>query len=111
MEILRDFFTDGIRVVEAYAMYDMTEGGKTIVQDLLSSFVRLSTEKPSVIGLGQQSSAPAGPVAKEGSSEHTAVETVGGMAGMITSALGVAESNVSGKILLGIMPMPTVWGS
>jgi hypothetical protein len=96
MEILRDFFVDGTRVIEAYAMYDMTEGGKPIVQDILSSFVRLSTEKPSVIGLGQQSSAPAGPVAKDGSSEQASVETVGSMAGIITSALGVAESNVSG---------------
>ena len=96
MEIIRDFFIDGNRVIEAYAIYDMAEGGKTIVQDLLSSFVRLSTEKPSVIGLGQQSSAPAGPVSRDGSSEQASAEVVGGVAGMITSALGVAETNVSG---------------
>ena len=96
MEILRDFFADGNRVIEAYAMYDMGEEGKTIVQDLMSSFVRLSTEKPSLIGLGQQSTVPTGPLAREGSHEQTTVETVGGVAGMISSALGVAESNVSG---------------
>lgn len=96
MEILRDFFTDGSRVIEAYAIYDMAEDGKTIVQDLMGSFVRLSSEKPSVIGLGQQSTVPAGPITREGSPEPTTAEAVGGVAGMITSALGAAESNVSG---------------
>ena len=96
MEILRDFFADETRVIEAYAMYDMAEEGKTIVQDLMSSFVRLSSEKPSLIGLGQQSTVPTGPLARESSYEQTAAETVGSVAGMISSALGVAESNVSG---------------
>ena len=97
MEILRDFFADASRVIDAYAMHDMAEGGKPIVQDLMSAFVRLSSEKPSVIGLGQQSTVPAGPTsAKDGSSEQSAVEAAGGMAGIISSALGVAEVNVAG---------------
>lgn len=97
MEIIRNFFTDGTRVVDAYSLYDIAEGGKPIVQDLMSAFVRLSSEKPSVIGLGQQSTMPTGPAsAKEGTSEQAAVEVAGGMAGIINSALGVAEVNVAG---------------
>jgi hypothetical protein len=97
MEILRNFFTDGTRVVDAYSIYDMADGGKPIVQDLMSVFVRLSSEKPSVIGLGQQSTAPAGPLsARESTPETPGLEAAGGVAGMISSALGVAEVNVAG---------------
>ena len=97
IEILRDFFSESSRVIDAYAMYDMADGGKSIVQDLMSSFVRLSSEKPSVIGLGQQSTVPAGPAsAKDGVSEQVSVEAAGGVAGIISSALGVTEVNVAG---------------
>ncbi|KAK3681519.1 Endocytosis and vacuole integrity protein [Vermiconidia calcicola] len=97
MEVLRNFFTDGNRVVEAYSLYDMAEGGKPVVQDLMSAFVRLSSEKPSIIGLGQQSTMPAGPVsAKEANPEQATVEAAGGVTGMISSALGVTEVNVAG---------------
>lgn len=97
MEILRDFFADGSRVVDAYAAYDMAKGGKSIVQDLMSVFVRLSAEKPYVIGLGQQSTAPAGPMsAKDVTPETSSLEAAAGVAGMISSALGVAEVNVAG---------------
>lgn len=92
MEMLRNFFADGSRVVDAYALYDMADGGKPIVQDLMSVFVRLSSEKPSVIGLGQQSTAPAGPMtAREATPEISSLEAAGGVAGMISSALGAGR--------------------
>ncbi|KAK5168053.1 Endocytosis and vacuole integrity protein [Saxophila tyrrhenica] len=97
MEILRNFFADGVRVVDAYALYDITDGGKPIVQDLMSVFVRLSSEKPSIIGLGQQSTIPVGPMsARDTTPETPSLEAAGGVAGMISSALGVAETNVAG---------------
>lgn len=97
MEILRNFFADGSHVINAYSAYDMAEGGKPVVQDLMSTFVRLSSEKPSVIGLGQQSTVPTGPASnREQSNEQNPVEGAGGMAGIISSALGVAEANVAG---------------
>ena len=95
MEMLRNFFTQGGHVIEAYSAYDMN--GKSVVQDLMSSFVRLSSERPAVIGLGQQSSVPVGPAAgKDPEGEQATVEAAGGMAGIISSALGVAEVNVAG---------------
>ena len=97
MEMLRNVFADGSHIIDAYSTYDMATGGKPIVQDLMSAFVRLSSEKPSVIGLGQQSTVPTGPLlAKESNSELATVEASGGMAGIISSALGVAEVNVAG---------------
>lgn len=95
MEILRNFFADGSNVIAAYDAYDMADGGKPIVQNLMSAFVRLSAEKPSAIGLGQQSTVPAGPTTNKDTSEQIPAEG-GGVAGMISSALGVAEVNVAG---------------
>ena len=97
MEVLRNFFASGSCIVDAYAAYDQAEGGKSIIQDVLSAFVRLSAEKPAVIGLGQQSSVPTGPAPqREPGSEQTAFEAAGSMAGVISSALGVAEASVPG---------------
>ncbi|KAF2765041.1 hypothetical protein EJ03DRAFT_220635 [Teratosphaeria nubilosa] len=98
MEVVRDFFASGHLVIEAYATFDKAgEGGKPIVQDLLSAFVRLSAEKPAAIGLGQQSSIPIGPVSqKESGAEQTTMEAAGGVAGVIGSAFGVLEAPISG---------------
>ncbi|KAK4506569.1 hypothetical protein PRZ48_000301 [Zasmidium cellare] len=97
MEILRDFFADSNHVVDAYTLYDYREGGKPIVQDIMSTFVRLSTEKPSAIGLSQQSTVPTGPSERrEHATDQATLEAAGGMAGVISSALGVMETNVAG---------------
>lgn len=97
MEVVRNFFASGSAVVEAYALFDYTEDGKFVVQDLMSAFVRLSAEKPAVIGLGQQSSVPIGINSRrETGSDHASMEVAGGVAGVISSALGVSELGVSG---------------
>ena len=96
MEVVRNLFANGALIVEAYACFDREEGGKPIIRDLLSTFVRLSSEKPAAIGLGQQSSVPIGPTSRNEGSDQGIVEAAGGMAGVISSALGVAEASVSG---------------
>lgn len=96
MELLRDFFSDSNHVIEAYSTFDGREGGKPIVQDMMSAFVRLSTEKPSAIGLGQQSTVPTGPSVQRDTINEEVAFDAAGMAGVISSALGVAESNVAG---------------
>lgn len=94
MEVLRDFFADGNHVINAYSVFD--GGKKPIVQDLMSAFVRISTEKPAAIGLGQQSTVPVGPSTREFSSDQATLEATGGMTGVLGSAIGVAETNVAG---------------
>lgn len=99
LEVLRDFFSNGGLVVEAYMAFDMQEGGKPVVQDMLSAFVRLSTEKPAAIGLGQQSSVPTGPTSPgQSATDHAALEAAGGMAGVISfgASFGVAEASIAG---------------
>lgn len=97
LEVLRDFFEDPNLVVTATMAFDAAGGGKPVVQDIMSAFVRLSTEKPAIIGLGQQSTIPTGPSsARDQTSEQVAMEAAGGMAGVISSAFGVAEASVPG---------------
>lgn len=97
IEVLRGFLADGTHLIEAYSSYDGQEGGKPIIQDLLSSFVRLSSEKPSAIGLGQQSTVPTGPTSlTESDNEQGTFDATGGMAGVFGSALGVTEVNIAG---------------
>lgn len=96
MEVLRDFFDDTSHVVDAYTAFDARSGGKPIVQDIMSTFVRLSTEKPAAIGLGNQSTVPTGPSQKDSGLEPLAIDTASGVVGAISSAFGVTEVNISG---------------
>jgi hypothetical protein len=97
LEVLRDFFEDPNLVVTATMAFDVAGGGKPVIQDIMSAFVRLSTEKPAIIGLGQQSTIPTGPTsARDQASDQAAIEAAGGMAGVISSAFGVAEASVAG---------------
>ncbi|KAM0723131.1 hypothetical protein Q7P37_001331 [Cladosporium fusiforme] len=97
LEALRNFFDDSSLVVTATMEFDSASDGKPIVQDIMSAFVRLSTEKPAAIGLGQQSTIPTGPSSqRDETSEQVAFESAGGMAGVISSAFGVAEAGVPG---------------
>ncbi|KAI9653306.1 MAG: hypothetical protein M1821_007630 [Bathelium mastoideum] len=97
MEIFRSIYADPRLFLELYAQYDSVEDRKPILKDNFAAFVRLATEKPAKIGLGQQSTAPVGQAGTGGeiSIDHAAVEA--GVAGIIgTGGLGVAEVNVPG---------------
>ena len=97
LEILHDFFKDPNLVITATMAFDVAGGGKPVIQDIMSAFVRLSSEKPAIIGLGQQSTIPTGPTsARDQASDQAAMEAAGGMAGVISSAFGVAEASVPG---------------
>ncbi|KAH7054422.1 hypothetical protein B0J12DRAFT_597488 [Macrophomina phaseolina] len=58
MEVFRNLYSDPNLIIQIYAQYDAQEGKKSIISDNLAVFVRLSTEKPTLIGLGQHSTAP-----------------------------------------------------
>lgn len=90
MEALRGIFADASLIRRIYAMYDAQEGKKGILRDLVAAFVRLSTEKPSVIGLGSQSSIPvANP--SNGSVSDQAMLEASGVPGIISSSVGSSE--------------------
>ncbi|KAF2223056.1 hypothetical protein BDZ85DRAFT_121017 [Elsinoe ampelina] len=103
MEVFRIIYATPALVIQLYMQYDQRESSKAIVRDNISSFVRLSTEKPALIGLGQQSTTPSQPDNEnENDVDVASIEAAGGMAGIISST--VTESNAPGMSTQWSMP-------
>jgi len=90
MEVLRGIFAEATLIRRIFAIYDAQESKKNILRDLVAAFVRISTEKPSVIGLSQQSTIP---VANQNNSVATdqAMLEASGVPGIISSTVGTSE--------------------
>jgi hypothetical protein len=82
LEIFRGVYSESRLLLQIYSLYDEQEGKKNIFGDNLASFVRLATEKPSLIGLGQQSTLPSRSAGNETASDQ-AVAEAGALAGVI----------------------------
>jgi hypothetical protein len=95
MEVFRLIYTESGLAVQIYLQYDAKEGKKSIVRDNIASFVRVSTEKPSVIGLGQQSSAPIDQ-ARDVIADQVAMEAASDIASVMAPTLNVGDVNVPG---------------
>lgn len=93
MEVFRDLQADPPLMRSIYAHYDEEDTRKAIVRDHLASLVRLASEKPNVIGLGQQSSMSARP--KEDWADQVALQA-GGIVGSIGAAINLSESEGPG---------------
>ncbi|KAK4988999.1 Endocytosis and vacuole integrity protein [Elasticomyces elasticus] len=106
MELFRELFAYPGWTILAYELYDDVEGSACIIQDLVSVFARMSTEKPALIGLGRNSTMPSTPQQSNDSHfEEAAIEAAGGIAGAIGS---VAES---GQAALSQIGISTQWSS
>jgi len=86
MEVLKGIFAEATLIRRIFAMYDAQEGKKAILRNLVAAFVRISTEKPAVIGLGPQSSIPV--AGQENSGSDQAMLEASGVAGIISSSVG-----------------------
>jgi len=84
MEVLRDIFTQGSLIRRIFAMYDAQDGRKSILRDIVAAFVRISTEKPALIGLGHQSTIPVANQPVNDSSDQAMLEA-SGISGIISS--------------------------
>jgi Dimerisation and cyclophilin-binding domain of Mon2/Guanine nucleotide exchange factor in Golgi transport N-terminal len=60
VEVFREIYADSHLVLQIHAHFGGKEDKKAIIPDCLASFVRLASEKPALIGLGQQSTVPIG---------------------------------------------------
>ena len=96
LEAFRIIYFNAELVVNLYSAFDAREDKKNIVQDNLAAFVRLAAEKPSLIGLGQQSTVPSTEAVSRAAEQEQAVIEAGNAAGMIGSDFGVSEINVAG---------------
>jgi hypothetical protein len=94
MEVFRGIFADGALIRQIFALYDAQTGRKSVIGDLVASFVRLSTEKPSVIGLSHQSTIPTGnPYTTGNTLTDQAMLDSSGVAGIISSPISSGETN------------------
>ena len=108
MEVLRGIFAEAALIRRVYAMYDAQEGKKSILRDLVAAFVRISSEKPSVIGLRHQSTIPVAQ-GSSGATEQAMLEA-SGVPGIIGSSVGSSESSTGPGIsnLWSTMRVPCI---
>ncbi|KAI1423123.1 endosomal peripheral membrane protein [Xylaria sp. FL1777] len=84
MEVFRGIFAEPALMRRIFTLYDAKEGERNVLRSLTATFVRVSTEKPAVIGLGHQSTIPvADPYANMGTSSDQAMLESSGVTGII----------------------------
>ncbi|KAI0536927.1 endosomal peripheral membrane protein [Xylaria digitata] len=84
MEVFRGIFSEPALLRRIFTLYDAGEGERGVLKNLTATFVRISTEKPAVIGLGHQSTIPvADPYANMGASSDQAMLESSGVTGII----------------------------
>ncbi|WQF88166.1 Putative mon2/Sec7/BIG1-like, dimerization and cyclophilin-binding domain-containing protein [Colletotrichum destructivum] len=95
LEVFRGIFSEHALIRRIFVNYDAKEGEKDVLKHLTATFVRLSTEKPSVIGLGHQSTIPvADPYASIASSTDQAMLEASGVTGIISGSVNADGSNI-----------------
>ncbi|XP_044716162.1 guanine nucleotide exchange factor [Hirsutella rhossiliensis] len=110
MEMFRGIFAEHALVRRIYALYDAKYGQKDIMKTLVATFVRLSTEKPAVIGLGSQSTLPAADTAHApGAPSDQAMLEASGMTGIIGGGpLGPESSNAGISVQWSSVRVPCI---
>ncbi|KAI1757962.1 hypothetical protein F4782DRAFT_524660 [Xylaria castorea] len=84
MEVFRGIFAEPTLMRRIYTLYDTKEGERSVLKNLTAMFVRVSSERPAVIGLGHQSAIPvADPYANMGASSDQAMLESSGVTGII----------------------------
>ena len=89
MEVFRGLFVEHALIRRIFAMYDAREGERDIIRTLTAMFVRISTEKPGVIGRGHQSTLP---VSNPGGGSDVMLES-GGVTGIISGSVSGDGAN------------------
>ena len=95
LEVFRNIHAEPALVRSIYAHYDQADEKRNVVRDHLGSLVRLASEKPAVIGLGQQSSIPSSLGQDDTSGEQAAVQA-GGLVGSIGASVTTTDTNRPG---------------
>ncbi|KAJ6129710.1 hypothetical protein N7512_002490 [Penicillium capsulatum] len=96
MEVLRGLYSEPGVVRLIYSLYDGEEGRKNILRDQMASLVRLASEKPSLIGLSNQSTIPLRAEHSRSVTEDQITLETGGVTGVIGSTVPPTETHVPG---------------
>ena len=96
MEVFKMMFSSPDLIATIYSTFHDEKGNTNPIQNTLATFVRLAAEKPSVIGLGTQSTTPSAQTTSKSISQEQAVVEAGNAAGLVRGDVGVGETNVPG---------------
>jgi hypothetical protein len=94
LEVFRSIYSDSRLLLAIYTLFDAKVGKKNIFGDNLAAFVRLATERPAIIGLGQQSTATTGLEEAKGMGSDQAVVEAGALAGVIGGSVSDSSNSV-----------------
>ena len=109
MEVFRGIFSEPGLFRRIYLLYDAKEGEKDILKNLTATFVRVSTERPAIIGLGHQSTIPvANPYANVNSSTEQVMLESSGVTGIISSSVGNDGHNTGISTQWSVMRVPCI---
>ncbi|KAL2759336.1 hypothetical protein ACRALDRAFT_1039496 [Sodiomyces alcalophilus JCM 7366] len=110
MEVFRGIFAEHALLRRIFMLYDAKEGEKDILKTLTATFVRLSTERPPVIGLGHQSTIPvSNPYGNPNAAADHAMIEAGGVTGIIgTSSVGTEGSTTGISAQWSTMRVPCI---
>ncbi|KAK3394992.1 hypothetical protein B0H63DRAFT_63350 [Podospora didyma] len=109
MEVFRGIFAEHALLRRIFMLFDAKEGQKNILRNLTATFVRVSTEKPAVIGLGYQSTIPvANPYAGLGGSTDQAMLEASGVTGIISGSVGSDGHNTGISTQWSTMRVPCI---
>lgn len=96
MEVFRGLYAEPGVVRQIYSLYDGEEGRKNVLRDHMASLVKLASEKPSLIGVSNQSTIPLrADQSRSATDDQIALET-GGVTGVIGSSVPQTETKVPG---------------
>lgn len=107
MEVFRGIFADATLTRAIFLLYDAQPGKKKILGDLMAAFVRLSSEKPAVIGLGSQSTVPSANPSSNESNDQAMLEATG-IPGIIGGPTGPYEHTAGISVQWSSMRVPCI---
>lgn len=109
MEVFRGIFAEPGLLRRIYMLYDAKDGERDVLKNLTATFVRVSTERPAVIGLSHQSTiAIANPYANVGSSTDQAMLETSGVTGIISGSVTSDDGNTGISSHWSTMRVPCI---
>ncbi|KAM7214094.1 hypothetical protein V8F06_010533 [Rhypophila decipiens] len=109
MEVFKGVFGEHALLRRIFMLYDAKDGERNILKHLTATFVRVSTEKPSVIGLGHQSTIPvANPYGNSGASSDQVMLEASGVTGIISGSVGGDGHNTGISTQWSTMRVPCI---
>jgi hypothetical protein len=95
LEFLQRICSNAGLLRQMFSLFDQQERRNNTVADMIAAFVRIASERPTLIGIGHQSTIPFRRGGNEDNGEGVASLEAAGVAGVI-GATASAESNVTG---------------